>query len=121
MAALLGKSVSSSSSSFYLIMTNDAKHMCQGNEMNVSVGKFKSFFFLLSEKKGLVFVRKEKTKRDQRGGFFVLVATTMAIRFESRQEEVEKKSLNFLLLSFCVHIQQGEEKDEWLLVENRGC
>ncbi|CAN6888479.1 unnamed protein product [Brassica oleracea] len=45
----------------------------------------------------------------------------MAIRFESRQEEVEKKSLNFLLLSFCVHIQQGEEKDEWLLVENRGC
>ena len=35
-AALLGKSVSSSSSSFYLIVTNDAKHMCQGNEETLS-------------------------------------------------------------------------------------
>lgn len=67
-APLLGKSVSSSSFFFYIIMTNDAKHMCQGNEMNVFVGKFKSFF-LFSEKKSLGFVRKEKKKRDQRGGF----------------------------------------------------
>lgn len=53
--------------------------------------KRKRFGFFLSEKR--------RRRRDQR-------AKTMAIRFEFRhEEEVEEKSL---LLSFCVHIQQGE-------------
>lgn len=60
-APLLGKSVSSSSFFFYIIMTNDAKHMCQGNEMNVFVGKFKSFFFSFLRKK--VWVLSERRRR----------------------------------------------------------
>lgn len=119
-AALLDKSVSSSSSSFYLIMTNDAKHMCQGNEMNVFVGKFKSFFFSFLRKKVWVLSERRR-RRETKEEVFCIGSNNNgdSVRIQTRGSRKEKSQLS-LVVFLCSHSTRRWE-DEWLLVENRGC
>lgn len=87
-------------------MKNDAKNMCQGNEETLMDGSFVA----LSNGKSLDFYFcSEKRRRREQQVYWQ--QTTMAIRSVRIQtSENQKKTLNFLFLSFCVHIHKERER-----------
>ncbi|XP_018512441.1 LOW QUALITY PROTEIN: uncharacterized protein LOC108870942 [Brassica rapa] len=76
-----------------------------------------NLFFSFLRKKVWVLSERRR-RRETKEEVFCIGSNNNGDSVRIQTEEVEKKSLNFLLLSFCVHIRQGEGKTSgyWLRI-----